>query len=455
MSVLSYLKKSPAIFIVCALGLGLMGCGKNPTAVTANNDAASITPEGIGQIAVESFSEQDSLAGTLGTAGSALTALSLENKFSISSASSLGKQGLGKISAGAESPIIDLSDTAAGKARLIFITNTALVDSYDTLTIKWDDVARDPLQINKNIISASGARTYIGGKTERYGVTDADNDGVVAGEAKYNGKARFTYQAIQGTTVESLAMEVSAGTDKNFTNDADNQIVSLSWEKSRSGETTSRATFADADNDGVLIDKSKTTPCAVDVTLFEKNPLLRPLVDSCYLTLRVLTNGNSSEDKLTRLSGKEYRQSGRIFTLTVTDVHGNEDVMPFDTAIAVFAMIPAMQNGVKDSVRFVFDVQSGLQKSSDNLLYGLHIHKEHLIGPVKSRIINFTTTQPVSEGQKPKSGHLEMTVTYSNDKSASLSAEFTQTGFIGTWTGPNGNTLTVTWGADGTVVSQN
>jgi hypothetical protein len=455
MLVSSLLKKTPIIFVLCALGIGLIGCGKNPTAVTTNNDATSITPEGIGQIAIESFSEQDSLAGTLGTAGNGLSALSLENQFSITTASSLGKQGLGKISASAVSPIIDLSDTASGKARLIFITNTALVDSHDTLVIKWDDVARDPLEINKNIISVSGERTYIGGKTERYGVTDADNDGVVAGEAKYNGKARFSYQAIQGTTVESLTMEVSAGADKNFNNNADNQIVSLSWEKSRSGEIASRATFADADNDGVLIDKSKTIPCAVDVTLFEKNPLLRPLVDSCYLTMRVLTNGNSTEDKLIRLGGKEYRQSGRIFTLTVTDVHGNEDVLPNDTAIAVFAMIPAKPNGVKDSVRFVFDVQSGLQKSSDNLLYGLHIHKEHLIGPVKSRIIDFTTRQPVSEGQKPKSGHLEMTVTYSNDKSASLSADFTQTGFIGTWIGPNGNTLTVTWGADGTVVSQN
>ena len=455
MSVSSLLKKTPTVFVVCALGLGLIGCGKNPTTVATNADAAQITPNGIGQIAIESFSEQDSLAGALGTAGSGLTALSLENKFSISSASSLGKQGLGKISASAASPIIDLSDTASGKARLIFITNTALVDSYDTLVIKWDDVARDPLQINKNIISVSGERTYIGGKTERYSVTDADNDGVVAGEAKYNGKARFSYQAIQGAMVESLAMEVSAGADKNFNTDADNQINSLSWEKTKNGETIGRATFADADNDGVLIDKSKTTPSAVDVTLFEKNPLLRPLVDSCYLTMRVLTNGNSSEDKLIRLGGKEYRQGGRIFTLTVTDVHGNEDVMPNDTAIAVFAVIPILQNGLKDSVRFVFDVQSGLQKPSDNLFYELHMRKEHFTGAVKSRIMDFTTTQGFSDGQKPKSGHLEMIVTYSNDKSASMSADFTQTGFTGTWTGPNGNTLTVSWGPDGTVVSQN
>jgi hypothetical protein len=63
-------------------------------------------------------------------------------------------------------------------------------------------------------------------------VYDFDSAGIVAGEAQYNEKARFTYQAIQGTAIEKLVMDVSAGPDKDFIAESDNRIISLSWEKS-------------------------------------------------------------------------------------------------------------------------------------------------------------------------------------------------------------------------------
>jgi hypothetical protein len=449
-------KKKSTLFslVACAAAVGLVGCGLSPH---ENNsiETISITPESTGRMAIAALSEQDSLTGTLSSAGSGLEALSLENKFSISTAASLGKQGLGKISSGAASPIsVDLADTASGKARLIFAVQTALVSSFDTVTIKWDDIARDPLKIDKNIVSVAGEKTSIGGKTERYAVSDLDNDGVVAGEGQYNGKARFAYQSIQGAVTENLLMEVSAGPDKNFSADADNKINSLSWEKSRSGAAAGRATFTDADGDGVLIDRAAAQNI-IDVTLFEKNPPFKPFVDSVSLTMRVTIGGADGSGKIIRLSGKEYRVSGRVVTLSLTDIHGNADVMPFDTAVATFAMIPVLQNGWKDSVRLVFDVQSGLQNSSDNLLLELHMSKEHTSGIVKTRTFDFVTTNPVHDGRKPVSGHVEGTVTYGNGKTASISADFSATGFSGTWTGPNGNTLTVKWDKNGNVISQN
>jgi hypothetical protein len=349
---------------------------------------------------------------------------------------------------------VDVSDTASGKARLIFAVQTALVTSYDTVTIKWDDIARDPLKVDKNIISVAGEKAFIGGKTERYAVSDLDGDGVVAGEAQYNGKARFAYQSNNGAITEKLLMDVSAGPDKSFGAEADNKIAGLSWEKSKSGAAAGRASFADGDNDGVLIDKAAAQN-AVDVTLFEKNPPFKPFVDSVSLTMRVVIGGTDTTGKIIRLSGKEYRVSGRIVTLAVTDIHGNADVMPFDTAVATFALIPVLQNGWKDTVRLVFDVQSGLQNASDNLLYELHISKEHASGAVKSRTFDFVTTSPVHDGRKPVSGHVEGTVTYGSGKTATLSADFSAAGFSGTWTGPNGNTLTVTWDKNGKVISQN
>ncbi len=453
MSVLTLAKKSPNVLIVLGFGWCLIGCGLGPRDNTTA-ETTGITPQSTGQLAVASFSEQDSLAGTLSTAVSGLDNLSLDSAFSMSAASNLGKQGLGKIRSDAGSPIMDLSDTAAGTARLIFSAKNVLVESHDTVILKWDDIARNVLITEKNIVSVSGDKIYAGGKTERYGVVDLDDDGVVAGQSQYNGKARFTYRAGHADIVEKMVMDVSAGADRDFDTEADNQVIALAWEKSRSGDPIGRATFTDADNDGILIDKSATAQSIVDVTLFQKDPPLKPLVDSLALTIRVLTDGkDKTKDRIIRLGGTEYRLCGRVVTVTVTDAHGNPDVMPGDTAIATFAAIPVLQNGWKDTVRFVFDVPSGLQSSSDNLLYSLHISKEHQSGLIQSRIFDFTTTRPVAEGQKPTSGHVEMTVTYGSGKTSSLSADFSESGFSGTWTGPDGNTLTVTWDANGDVVS--
>jgi hypothetical protein len=108
---------------------------------------------------------------------------------------------------------------------------------------------------------------------------------------------------------------------------------------------------------------------------------------------------------------------------------------------------------LKDSVRVVFNVQSGLQKSNDYLLYELHIRKQLQSGIVKISSVDFVTTQPIHVGQKPVDGHMEATVIYENDKSDSISAGFTPTGFSGTWTGTDGKTLNVIWDSDGNVVS--
>jgi hypothetical protein len=454
MSFLTLLKKSPVVVVALGTGLFLIGCGLGPKD-NSTTETIGVTPQTTGQMAVAAFSEQDSLAGTLSVATSGLDNVSLDSTFSMAAASNLGKQGLGKARSDAPSPIIDLTDTASGKARLIYSAKNALAESHDTVVIRWDDVARDATVQDKNIISASGEKAYANGKTERYSVVDLDNDGVVSGQSQYNGKARFTYQAVHGDVVEKLVMDVNAGADKNFTVENDNQVIAMAWEKSQGGDRVGRAIFADADNDGILIDKSKDAQSAIDLTLFQKNPPFKPFVDSVTLTIRVLTDGkNKANDKIIRLSGTEYRVSGRAVTIAVTDAHGNPDVMPHDTAIATFAVIPVLQNGWKDTVRFAFDVQSGLQNPHDNLLYSLHISKEHQTGIVKSRVFDFTTTQPFSEGQKPKSGHVEMTVTYGNDKTASLAADFSANGFSGTWTGPSGNTLTVTWDMSGDVVAE-
>jgi hypothetical protein len=379
MSFTHLLKKSLTLLASAIVAVCFIGCGL--VAPHDTKDAVEITPQSTGELAIASMTEQDSLAATLSTAGSGLECLSIEKKFSVNSAVKLAKQAMTTDKPDAASITWNLTDTSNGIARLTLSTHTPLVDSYDTILIRWDDYAKDAIPNNEHIISISGEKEYIGGKSERYSVTDADND-------------------------------------------------------------------------GILLDKSKPSS-QVDIVLFQKNPPLKPFVDSLSLRLRMIIDGNDSNAKLIRLSGEEYRVGGRIITVNVADIHGNLDVMPFDTAVATYAINTADPNGVKDSVKFVFDVQSGLQNSHDNLLYELYIRKQHPDGAVTDRTFHFVTTQAVREGEKPTSGHFTMTVSYNNGKNASITGDFTETGFTGVWTGPNGNTVTITWDKNSDTFSSN
>ena len=163
MSVSSFFKKTMTIVIAGAFAVGFSGCGLIPNSPTTKttDDNIDISPQTTGQIVVASFTEQDSLDATLATAKSGLDYLSLDSNFSIASASNLGKQALGKIRSNNATPTVDFSDTASGIARLMYSTQAILVKTYDTVTIRWDDVAKDPDQKDKNIVSVSGEKEYL------------------------------------------------------------------------------------------------------------------------------------------------------------------------------------------------------------------------------------------------------------------------------------------------------
>jgi hypothetical protein len=335
----------------------------------------------------------------------------------------------------------------------MYAKQNLIFSSFDTLVVKWDSIAKDTTIHDKNIVSASGAKILVGAVTQRYAVSDLDGDGIVSGQPQYNGTARFTYSAAAGNTVENLVMDVSAGPDDNFNTDADNRIIALSWNRTARGAVMATATFTDADSDDVLIDKSKSAPSAVDVVVWERSPIAKPFVDSTTLSFRILTNGkDSASDQIIRLGGVEQRKSGMTMTISAINSHGRQDIMPYDTAIVTIAGTAATQIGWKDSTTLVFDVQSGLKNAVDHALYELHMRKEHQDGLIVSKTFDFTTTQPVKSGQKPQSGHVTVSVTHSSGKTASLVADFNQNGFSGTWTGPDGKTVSVTWDAQGNVV---
>jgi len=449
-----HVKKLISLAAISAFYAGsLVGCIQSPTDTT--EQTGEISPEAAGIIALSSFNDVDSLSGTLQTAASSFEHLSTPETLPTSTAMSLSKNGLAKIST--DAPVsIDLSDTAKGSATVIFHTQTSMYAQSDTIVIKWDDQARDTIDDNENIISASGIKEYALGKTEHYCVSDADGDGVAAGSSEYNIQALFTYtESWENGTITTLTMQVNAGADQNFDEESDNKIETMTWLKTKNDEKAGEAQFIDADGDGYITDNSASEPSTIDVYLFEGTPLFKPFVSSSKLNFRVVSNGNESEDKIIKLYGEETLKTGRVSTFTVTDESGDSIVTAGERARAVFATnsSPAADPVLSSQIEYVFDVHSGLQNDSDNVYYSLEISQQRRIGWVRSRTFSFATTEGLHEGQNPTEGHLEMTVTYATDESISIVVDFSETGFSGTYTGPDGEVLDVEWDSEGEVIS--
>ncbi|MCX7725675.1 MAG: hypothetical protein N2053_02370, partial [Chitinispirillaceae bacterium] len=284
------------LFLLTAFSLFLLfGCSNNPANSEKDSNKTNEDANTAGQLVMESFKETDSLAQFIEVAKSGLAALSFENEMPISEVSKLAKKKLSKTTNKEDlgaSMTIDFDDTSSGKLYIIFSTTTNLVSSSDTLVVKWDEYAKNDIQNDENVISISGEKNYSYGKKVQYAITDLDNDDVLLGQTQYNGKERITYHSTLDNITEKIVLDASSGIDKNFGTDEDNQILALSWEKFIGGKISAKATFEDADQDGILIDKGKEVSSVIDVTLQVKNPPLQPFVDSILLKIRVLTKGN-------------------------------------------------------------------------------------------------------------------------------------------------------------------
>jgi hypothetical protein len=361
-------------------------------------------------------------------------------------------------------PVIDYSDTANGIVRFIAATpGTGLLDSwtsYDTATVKWDANAKDAISGNENVVSLVGRKVHTDGRIESYSITDAGGDGLIGGPGDVSKKLLTTLTTTYTKewwgrnpgTVEALVLEASPGPDGDFNTAGDNVIYTAKWSRLLGADTLAYAEYADGDGDGVIVDNGAAQPSIVDVIYYEKNPLLQPFVAYNRLFLKVKSNGNSANDVVIGVNGEQKLVTGRVNSFVVLDTTGDSTVLPGEMASATFkTTVTSAGDSVRQAtVNVVFDPQTGLQADSTYLYYQLHMAEEKQAGFVRNTTFDFSTADPVKAGQDPTSGHLEMTVTYSNGKTASMKADFvTGSSFSGTYTDPDGNTKTVTWDAAG------
>jgi hypothetical protein len=329
--------------------------------------------------------------------------------------------------------------------------------TIDSVLMKWDDAAHDDIDDNENILSLSHTLLHPDGSIHSTAVSDLDGDGVAVGQNPYNQTARLVTSTTKGTIEETMVLDAHCGADANFDNESDNKILALEWVRTDAGDTVAYARFGDADADGYLVDHAAARASVVDVEVFEKNPATAPLVASSSLALRVEVGADGTE-RITKLSGSEIRKAGRLSTIVLQDSpdgSGDEVLDPGEKAHVTFAThsSPADAPVASAQATVVFDPVSGLQNPEDNLYYEIHATEQRRVGAIASQTFRFTTTQPVAAHQQPLSGHLELSVTYRNGDTVSMTADFAEGMLRGTYTDPDGQTSTVSWNQEGTVVS--
>lgn len=436
---------------------GLTGCNQNP--VSSDIQDNEISASSAGKLAVESFSDIDSLSTTFEAASQGLDPLGTQELFvnSMNSSIQSGNSVMKKARAAVIDPFnIDLSDTINGEVKIYIHNKTLQKENFDTVAVKWDQFAKDSIQDNENIISIRGKTLYSWGRDERYSIVDLDNDGVVAGQAQSTNKARFILSVVQtNDVVDSTVIDIGAGADNNFDVESDNTILQMSWKKIKKGTTVSYARFSDADGDGMLLNRASTDLSYIDVDLFDGNNPLKPFVEHSNLKMRVVTDGNNANNLLVKLSGEEKRVSGRVSKFYVTDKLGDSIITKDEDAIITFETVSSPESDPVRAAKVVAtcNVKSGLQNENDNIYYSIDATQEKRMGWVRNRTFKFTSDTGFRSGEDPKSGHVEMSVTYFNGKSASLVADFNETGFSGTYTNPQGETVSVQWDRNGNVVS--
>jgi hypothetical protein len=352
----------------------------------------------------------------------------------------------------------DLSDTANGTAVYSITYNCLLYTQEDVARVKWeDDRARDNIQDNENIIKVSSTKTYADGKVESVSITDMDGDGVVNGEEQYAGKARVELTCAEANGVtESAVIEVAAGPDRNFDTEGDNQILTLNWKRTKDGEVLASAVYTDADGDGMLVDNASTDASVVDLSLYEQDNIFKPFVESTSLDIRMEVTDEEGDGRVISISGEEILINGRINRIKAVNADGEEVINPRDMVhVYLTTDYPVDTDSMLNAeVIFVLNVGDGLQDVTDNLLYELHATSEPRWGLVKKWEFHFIADDPVPHGEKAKNGSVEIIAIYKDGKTASLAGTFDVGKLDATLTGPEGNSLTVKWDTNGTIIEE-
>lgn len=333
----------------------------------------------------------------------------------------------------------NLDDTGKGFATVYRKYMVLLNSVEDTVIVKWDDKARDTVKDNETLISFKRVNRGLGGlRVETTEITDADGDGMVNALPGGENKVKLVFTVQGNGTAEKTELTADAGPDADFDTEGDNIIYSARWTRSKNGVVIGTGSFADADNDGVVVDNAKD--CVVLAAYSDLEPKDRPLIKQADFKAKVKVLAHKAGTEPISLSYVETTKLGRTNSVTMRNRNGGEEIIRGDT---MYVRLETVKTADDDTLRhavveFAMNPGQDLNSDSDDVCYGIHIESDKRFGLERHAEFDFTSATPIPHGQAPTAGTFSGKADYANGQSATLTGSFSPDGFTVEFTGPDG-----------------
>jgi hypothetical protein len=197
--------------------------------------------------------------------------------------------------------------------------------------------------------------------------------------------------------------------------------------------------FLDADNDGVVADKSKD--CIVLAEYSDLEPKDRPLIKKVDFKAKVKVLADKAGDEPISFSYVETTKLGRTNSVTLRNRAGGDEIVKGDTMIV---RLETVKTADEDTLRhavieFAMNPGQDLKSDADDVCYSIHIESDKRFGLERHAEFDFVSATPIPHGQAPTAGTFSGKADYANGQSVTLKGSFSPAGFTAEYAGPDGS----------------
>jgi hypothetical protein len=306
--------------------------------------------------------------------------------------------------------ILNPDPARESKARIaITVFDAGVRERTDMVVGPGPDGSFD-LDADNVMYSIAWAKTRGNDTLARTSWEDADGDGKVTADSA--SKVRLVLQTWTDGVLETTVMVVGFGPDGDFDTEADNLIYSLSFSRTRDGDTLAWAAYTDADDDGIAIDNGK--PSLVDADWYAEGPTEdEPGAVWSRFRMRILAVYGAAGQDLKRFSAEQETRGGRRLDASIRNLDGGEDFDLADTVLARFRVVGTAPSDTVDTLETSIRMRIGnFEDKSDDLTYTLSVRARKKLGEERLATFDFVSAKPIPHGEDPELGDLTMRVEY-------------------------------------------